>query len=114
MRKVYILILLLLIPGLLFSGEKTLKIKTGCSVRDTFDIKIAALACHRSQKEWLDASQGFDSYLKAMEEMAAGVGRMAGGAEFAEGWQRHNPIGLGPEGFDPLAESLAGRIILAR
>ena len=83
-------------------------------IKDVMAEKRAALACHRSQKEWLDASQGFDSYLKAMEEMAAGVGRMAGGAEFAEGWQRHNPIGLGPEGFDPLAESLAGRIIFAR
>jgi hypothetical protein len=48
-----------------------------------------------------------------MEETAAAVGRLAGGLRFAEGWQRHNPIGFGPEGFDPLREALAGRIVSA-
>jgi len=83
-------------------------------IQDVLEAKRSALACHRSQKEWLDASQGFDSYLKAMEEMAAAVGRMAGAVRFAEGWQRHNPIGLGPEGFDPLSEALTGRVVPAQ
>ena len=35
--------------------------------------KRRALACHRSQKEWLDSSQGLDSYLTTMEDMSAQV-----------------------------------------
>ena len=82
-------------------------------IQDVLEAKRSALACHRSQKEWLDASQGFNHYLEAMEETAEAVGRLAGGLPFAEGWQRHNPIGLGPEGFDPLLEALSGRIVAA-
>ncbi len=33
--------------------------------------KREMLALHRSQKEWLDASQGIDSYLDHMEAMGA-------------------------------------------
>ena len=72
--------------------------------------KRRALACHRSQKEWLDESQGFDSYLRAMEEMSAAAGRMSGRFRFAEGWQRHNHLGFGPEDFDPLREALGGLV----
>ncbi len=32
------------------------------------------LACHASQKEWLDESQGIDSYLTQMEEMTLAMG----------------------------------------
>ena len=65
-----------------------------------------ALACHRSQKEWLDATQGMDSYLDAMEQMAAAVGRLSGRFKYAEGWRRHSPRGFGPEDYDPLSEAL--------
>ena len=36
--------------------------------------KREALARHKSQKEWLDVSQGYDSYLDSMQEAAALVG----------------------------------------
>lgn len=65
-----------------------------------------ALAAHRSQKEWLDASQGMDSYLVAMESMAREVGRMSRRFEFAEGWRRHSHLGFCAEDSDPLAEAL--------
>jgi len=65
-----------------------------------------ALACHRSQKEWLDATQGIDSYLDSMEQMAAKVGRLSGRFEYAEGWRRHSARGFGPEDYDPLSEAL--------
>ena len=71
--------------------------------------KREALACHRSQKEWLDASQGLDSYLRAMEDMAAAVGRMSGRFAVAEGWCLHNHLGFGPEDFDPLAAAMGDR-----
>jgi len=70
------------------------------------DRKLAALACHQSQKLWLDESQGLDSYLTSAEQMSARVGEMSGGFEHAEGWQRHNHLGFGPEDYDPLREML--------
>jgi LmbE family N-acetylglucosaminyl deacetylase len=68
--------------------------------------KRAMLACHASQKEWLDVTQGMDAYLDEMERMSREVGRMSGKCEFAEGWRRHSHLGFGPEDFDPLGELL--------
>lgn len=68
--------------------------------------KRAALACHRSQKEWLDVSQGLDSYLQTMEDMSAEVGRMSGTFAYAEGWRRHAHLGFCAEDADPLGEAL--------
>lgn len=70
--------------------------------------KRAMLACHASQKEWLDATQGMDAYLDEMERMSAEVGRMSGKFAHAEGWRRHSHLGFGPEDFDPL-ETLLGK-----
>ena len=75
--------------------------------------KREALACHKTQKEWLDASQGLDSYLITMEEMSAEVGGMAkkDGAPAdaftcAEGWRRHSHLGFCAEDADPLTDAL--------
>lgn len=73
--------------------------------------KREALACHTSQKEWLDASQGLDSYLITMENMAREVGRQSGCFEYAEGWRRHLHLGFCAEDADPLAEALGGRLV---
>lgn len=64
--------------------------------------KRAMLACHASQKEWLDVSQGMDAYLTEMETMAREVGRRSGCYEYAEGWRRHSHLGFASEDFDPL------------
>lgn len=70
-------------------------------------MKGRMLACHRSQREWLDASQGMDTYLTAeMERMGREVGRMSGRFEYAEGWRRRLHLGFGPEHYDPLAACL--------
>jgi LmbE family N-acetylglucosaminyl deacetylase len=79
-------------------------------ITDLVDRKRRALACHESQKAWLDQSQGVGSYIQMMETMAAEVARRAGRDGFAEGWRRHNPLGFGPEGFDPLGAALKGRV----
>src|SRR5947207_11399651 len=50
--------------------------------------KRAALTCHRSQKAWLDVSQGMDTYLKAMEEMSLAIGKLSLGFQAAEGVRR--------------------------
>ncbi|MGV3774320.1 MAG: PIG-L deacetylase family protein [Verrucomicrobiales bacterium] len=68
--------------------------------------KRAALAEHRSQKEWLDQSQGMDSYLDAMDKMAQEVGVLSGAFTFAEGWRRHSHLGFCGEHADPLRKAL--------
>ena len=70
-----------------------------------FETKRQALAAHRSQKEWLDVSQGMDSYVKSMEEISRNLGRAAG-TTHAEGWRRHSHIGFSAEDIDPLGQVL--------
>jgi LmbE family N-acetylglucosaminyl deacetylase len=76
---------------------------------DTTSVHVAkrrALAAHASQKAWLDASQGMDSYLIAMDEMSRAVGRMSRRFQHAEGWRRHLHLGFSAEETDPLASAL--------
>jgi N-acetylglucosamine malate deacetylase 1 len=73
-------------------------------------VKRQALAAHASQKEWLDATQGMDSYLDAGDEAARTVGRMSGRFEYAEGWRRHLHLGLAATDDDPLAAALPAQV----
>lgn len=68
--------------------------------------KREALACHRSQKEWLDVSQGMDSYLATMDALSQQVGRLSGRFEHAEGWRRRLHLGFSATDSDPLHEAL--------
>ena len=68
--------------------------------------KRSMLACHRSQKAWLDQTQGMDSYLEAMEELGREVGEMSGRFECAEGWRRRLHLGFCAEDADPLLAAL--------
>lgn len=70
--------------------------------------KREALAAHVSQKAWLDASQGMDSYLIAMDEMSAAVGKMSRRFQHAEGWRRHLHLGFSATDSDPLTVALGG------
>lgn len=72
--------------------------------------KTAVLAEHRSQKEWLDRSQGIDSYLHAMQGFGRELGGWSGRSACAEGWRRHNPLGLCSPGTDPLP-ALLGALV---
>ena len=74
--------------------------------------KREALAAHASQREWLDATQGMDSYLSALDETSRSVGRMSGAFEFAEGWRRHSHLGFSPKEADPLSEALGANSLL--
>ncbi|MBI2842642.1 MAG: PIG-L family deacetylase [Armatimonadetes bacterium] len=82
-------------------------------ISDVMDEKREALACHNSQKEWLDQTHGLDSYLNTMVEMSAEVGRMSGRFVYAEGWRRHSHLGFGPKDFDPLRDALRETVISA-
>jgi LmbE family N-acetylglucosaminyl deacetylase len=76
--------------------------------------KTEMLACHRSQKEWLDRSQGIDSYLKAMECICREIGLMSGRFEYAEGWRRRLHLGFCEKNADPLSTGLSGLVIPQR
>jgi len=71
--------------------------------------KREVLAAHRSQKDWLDVSQGIDAYLDAMEALCREVGGMSGVFEYAEGWRRRNHLGFSATEQDPLSEALGDK-----
>ena len=75
-------------------------------VTDLMVRKTEMLATHESQKRWLDESQGLDSYLKTMQELAREVGKMSARFEYAEGWRRHLPTGFCASNSDPLMVAL--------
>jgi LmbE family N-acetylglucosaminyl deacetylase len=79
-------------------------------IGSVLDEKTAMLACHKSQQQWLDTSQGLNSYLETMRQLMREVGQMSGCYEFAEGWRRHTHLGLCGEGDDPLRRSLADQV----
>lgn len=70
------------------------------------DRKVAMLACHASQKQWLDESQGHDSYLQTLRDLDEEVGRMSTLFKCAEGWRRHLHLGFCGEHDDPLSAAL--------
>jgi LmbE family N-acetylglucosaminyl deacetylase len=76
------------------------------------EVKRAALAEHVSQRAWLDASQGMDSYLQSMEDFAREVGRQSGRFIRAEGWRRHLHLGFCSPDADPLREALGGDVLV--
>jgi N-acetylglucosamine malate deacetylase 1 len=68
--------------------------------------KLAALAAHQTQQDWLDVSQSMNSYLQAMEEASQAIGRMSRRFVHAEGWRRHAHSGFCAESADPLRMAL--------
>jgi len=90
------------------------KIRPGQYVDVTTVIKTKRemLACHKSQKEWLDTSQGLDAYLITMENMCREVGKMSKKFKYAEGWRRHSHLGFSETEIDPLAEALGKKIVV--
>ena len=72
--------------------------------------KQAMLACHSSQKQWLDESQGLDSYLHTMQQLDEELGAHSGVFSAAEGWRRHLHLGFCEAQDDPLMASIGQRI----
>ena len=70
------------------------------------EIQKNMLRCHRTQKEWLDVTQGPDVYLKGIDEASTLCAKFSGKFTAAEGWIQHNPMGFCTPGFNPLADAL--------
>ncbi len=75
-------------------------------VTSVIDKKAEALIAHASQKQWLDESQGMDSYVQTMRDGSQAVGKMSGVYAFAEGWRRREHWGFCGPNDDPLAQAL--------
>lgn len=74
--------------------------------------KRDALACHESQRTWLDASQGMNSYIRTMETFSRELGRRSKKFRHAEGWRRHSHWGFCAEDADPLREALGSKYLV--
>ena len=74
---------------------------------EVLERKTTMLACHRSQQQWLDESQGFSSYLATMHGLMREVGEWSGRFEHAEGWRRRLALGFCAPDADPLVTALA-------
>ena len=75
--------------------------------------KRELLALHVSQKQWLDESQGLDSYLDTLSALDAEVGRMSCVFDYAEGWRRHLHMGFCDADDDPLRAALGPHVLVA-
>jgi N-acetylglucosamine malate deacetylase 1 len=75
-------------------------------VTGVMDVKRQALAAHASQKDWLDTTQGMDSYLQQMEDTAVELGQQSGRFRCAEGWRPHAHMGFCAQDANPLRDVL--------
>ena len=76
------------------------------NITDVIEEKTAMLAEHKSQKNWLDVSQGFNAYLNTMKGHASEMGDLSKKFKFAEGWRPHNPLGFSTTNANPLEDVL--------
>ena len=88
------------------TGKYSKKAKVVIEALKIIEEKTKLLAMHKSQKDWLDKSQGIDAYLQMMQEMSSQVGHDSKKFQFAEGWQRHSHLGFAAEDHDPMANLL--------
>ncbi len=72
-------------------------------------MKGRLLACHHSQSEWLDESQGLDDPVATMRKTDRAVGAMSSRFEYAEGWRRHLHLGFSEADEDALSIALGER-----
>lgn len=88
------------IPGMLVNVESVL------------DKKKEMLCCHRSQKEWLDVSQGMNAYLDDMVSKAEYAAHFCSEFNYAEGLIRHNPLGFCAADFNPIKDVLGADCVM--
>jgi LmbE family N-acetylglucosaminyl deacetylase len=76
-----------------------------------YEAKLEALRAHKSQQNWLDASQKLNSYLQTCEDISRRVGKMSKKFKHAEGWRRHLHYGFCGPDADPLQDLGANYLI---
>jgi LmbE family N-acetylglucosaminyl deacetylase len=80
-------------------------------IESEMQLKEDMLRAHESQKHWLDVSQGQDSYLKTIWDLAEDVVKTAGvkGVKYGEGWRQHSYIGYSAKPRDILSKVLGDK-----
>ena len=81
-------------------------------VAGVMDLKKAMLSEHKSQKDWLDQSQGMGSYVNTMVEQCQAIGKLSGKFDIAEGWIPHLHTGLCAKDSNPLVKALEGKGVI--
>ena len=81
------------------------------NVEAQMDLKWKLLECHKSQKEWLDVSQGMDAYQITMRDFMAQLGARSSKFKYAEGFRRRSWLGFSANEWDPLKEALGDDVI---
>jgi N-acetylglucosamine malate deacetylase 1 len=92
--------------GLKDQLRNTIKPDFYIDITSVIDKKTEMLSFHKSQKKWLDKSQGMDSYLTTMRRMSKETGEMSDNFTYAEGWRQHLHFGFSSKEIDPLQEIL--------
>ena len=77
------------------------------------EVKRAALACHESQRAFLDETQGMGSFIRTMDAFSEAVGKLSRVFQHAEGWRRHSHLGFCGENADPLRDALGSRFLVS-
>jgi len=81
------------------------------NVEPVMQQKWDCLACHKSQKEWLDVSQGMDAYQITMKGFMANLGERSGKFAYAEGFRRRSWLGFSANEWDPIKEVLGDDVV---
>ncbi|AHF92803.1 putative LmbE-like protein [Opitutaceae bacterium TAV1] len=80
-------------------------------IESVLPAKRRMLACHQSQQNWLETTQGMEAYIEEMVSMAREMaGKHTFGPIYAEGWRRHAHLGFCPPDYNPLSALLAENI----
>ena len=79
-------------------------------IQSVFARKRDMLACHESQRVWLQEHHGMDNYLDEMEKWTEARGRLAG-VRYAEGFRQYR---IHPYPSTPRLQELLGDAVLAR
>lgn len=84
------------------------------NVTSEMETKLAMLACHESQRQWLDETQGLGDFLESMRDSCRDVAQMVArdGWDYAEGFRQHSHLGFSGEDRDLLGEVLGDQLTL--
>lgn len=77
------------------------------AIDSVMECKSAMLAEHVSQQAWLDQSQSLPAPVETMRRFGEELAEPLKDCRWAEGWRRHNPLGLCEADADPLRTLLA-------
>ena len=92
--------------GLMNPFRKLIEPEFYVNVEPVMQQKWDMLACHKSQKEWLDVSQGMNAYQKVMQDFMEQLGQRSGKFKYAEGFRRRSWLGFSSVEIDPLEKAL--------